>query len=93
MTIAGLSYIGRVDDLVVFSTGVKVNALTLERALDAVDGIVRSAIVGSISSDRLIALVQPQLDNRSNEKPPRTCQQLKNGKFRRNLTKTSSLGE
>lgn len=59
----GLSYVGRIDDMVVLKSGIKVNAIELERLLDAQAGILRSAVVGNSNGDALLALVQPQSEN------------------------------
>ncbi|PBK78585.1 polyketide synthetase [Armillaria solidipes] len=59
--LSGLTYIGRVDDMIVLTSGVKVDALFLERILDATPGIFRSALMGSILGDSVVALVQPDL--------------------------------
>ncbi len=47
--------------MIVLTSGVKVDALFLERILDATPGIFRSALMGSILGDSVVVLVQPDL--------------------------------
>ena len=48
------------DDLVVFESGVKIDALALERVLDSGEfNIQRSAILSNVTGDSLVALIQP----------------------------------
>ncbi|KAJ7595789.1 polyketide synthetase [Mycena floridula] len=60
--LAGLTYVGRKDDLVVLSSGTKVDVLPIERTLDALPDIRRSAIIGNLDSTSLVVLVEPTVD-------------------------------
>lgn len=55
---SGIFYLGRLDDIVVLSSGVKVDALGVERMLNSQPGIVRSALVTDSSGDALVALIE-----------------------------------
>ncbi|KAF8523370.1 polyketide synthetase [Hysterangium stoloniferum] len=56
---AGLTYVGRTDDLIIFTSGIKIDALSLERILDAQEKIQRSALVLSPLGNSVVALIQP----------------------------------
>ncbi|KZV76664.1 hypothetical protein PENSPDRAFT_730994 [Peniophora sp. CONT] len=62
-SLAGISYIGRVDDTVVLSTGEKVDALAIEQGLEKHMDIERAAIVAGVHGDALLALIQPRSSN------------------------------
>ena len=58
-----MSYIGRRDDIVVLSSGVKIDALALERTYDMHDGIVRTAVISKVDHSAPVLLIQPVLPN------------------------------
>ncbi|KAJ8518269.1 hypothetical protein ONZ45_g4625 [Pleurotus djamor] len=54
----GLTYVGRIDDIVVLSSGLKLDAPALEGILNSIPGILRSAIIANKSADTLLALIE-----------------------------------
>ncbi|KAL4262184.1 hypothetical protein AB1N83_005909 [Pleurotus pulmonarius] len=57
--LTGLSYVGRLDDIIILSSGLKVDAPPLEKIITAIPGIQCSAILANKSGDALVALVLP----------------------------------
>lgn len=55
---SGLQYIGRIDDLAVLSSGLKVDALPLEHSLNSHPHILRSAFIPSFDRQTLAVLIQ-----------------------------------
>ncbi|KAA1472727.1 thiolase-like protein [Dentipellis sp. KUC8613] len=58
--LSDISFFSRIDDLVVLSSGLKVNAADVERVLNSHPEVSYSAIVGNEKSDALVALIQPK---------------------------------
>ncbi|TFY66975.1 hypothetical protein EVG20_g4117 [Dentipellis fragilis] len=58
--LSDIQFFSRIDDLVVLSSGLKVNAADVERVLDSHPEVSYSAIVGNEKSDALVALIQPK---------------------------------
>lgn len=56
---AGIAYVGRLDDMVTFNSGIKVDALSLERTLEALPEISRCAIILNPTQDGLTVLIDP----------------------------------
>jgi acyl carrier protein len=54
-----LTYIGRNDDMLVMNSGVKVDSLAIERTIDALPQVQRSAVLVSKTAEHLICLIQP----------------------------------
>lgn len=61
--LSGLKYLGRIDDLVVLASGVKIDALDIERHLNNHPLILRSAVISSITRETPVALLQPAGNN------------------------------
>ncbi|TDL21967.1 hypothetical protein BD410DRAFT_770959 [Rickenella mellea] len=57
--LCGLTYIGRTDDTVVLNTGLKLDALAVERGIDALEGVVRSAVVAAKDGEGVLVLLHP----------------------------------
>lgn len=55
----GLRYKGRIDDLAVLASGLKVDALTLERTLNTHSSVSRSAVITSFDQQTLVVLIEP----------------------------------
>lgn len=55
----GLSYVGRLDDIIILSSGLKVDAPPLEKIITSIPGIECSAVLANKSGDSLVALVLP----------------------------------
>lgn len=55
----GLSYLGRIDDLIVLASGIKINALDLEKTFNSHPDIVRTAVISDIDHLAPVLLVQP----------------------------------
>ncbi|KAH7872218.1 polyketide synthetase, partial [Lentinula edodes] len=56
--LSGLRYLGRVDDVIVLSSGIKVEALEREKEFDTVPGVQKSALLADQGGNVLIVLVQ-----------------------------------
>lgn len=56
---SGLTYVGRLDDILVLSSGLKVDAPSLEKIITEVPGIECSTIVANKPGDSIVALVLP----------------------------------
>ncbi|KAF8636077.1 hypothetical protein AX17_003784 [Amanita inopinata Kibby_2008] len=64
--LSGLTYLGRIDDMVVLKSGFKLNALEIEDRLNRQSAVMRSAITANVSQDALVALIELKQDTPSN---------------------------
>jgi acyl carrier protein len=55
----GIQYLSRADDLLVFSTGTKLDVIPLERALECLDSIKHAALVPNSTASGIVALIEP----------------------------------
>ncbi|CAA7262015.1 unnamed protein product [Cyclocybe aegerita] len=60
--LSGLTYLGRIDDMIVLKSGIKIDALAFERVLDSLPHVERSAIMPNTTGDAIIALIQPHTE-------------------------------
>ena len=58
----GLKYLGRIDDMVVLASGIKIDALAIERQLNEHPVILRSAVVATSTREQPVVLFQPKTE-------------------------------
>ncbi|KAL5536380.1 hypothetical protein ACEPAF_202 [Sanghuangporus sanghuang] len=63
LQLSGLKYLGRMDDMVVLASGVKIDALPVERQLNDHPLILRSAIVTNLTRETPVVLLQPKVQS------------------------------